>query len=52
MPFLEKDGFFTDWQKIYLVHNKSSCNLEYAFHDRFDGLKIIRLFHFLENSRR
>lgn len=52
MPFLEKDGFFTDWQKIYLIHYKSSRNLEYAFHDRFDGLKIIRLFHFLENSRR
>lgn len=51
MPFLERDGFFKDWQNIYAVHAKSLKNLEHAFHDRFDGLKIIRLFHYLEELR-
>ncbi|MBP7480654.1 MAG: hypothetical protein KA785_09435 [Spirochaetaceae bacterium] len=51
MPFLEQDGFFQDWQKIFITHHKSNRNLEYAFHDRFDGLKIIRMFHFLENTK-
>ncbi len=49
VPFLEHDNFFSDWVKIYTIHNKNLIHLENAFHDRFDGLKIIRLFHYLEN---
>ncbi len=52
IPFLEKDGFFSDWLGIYEVHQKSVFNLESAFHNRFDALKIIRLFHFLEKTMR
>ncbi len=51
MPFLEQDGFFNDLEKISVVHSKSKQNLVNAFHDRFDGLKIVRLFHFLESIK-
>ncbi|MBO5235503.1 MAG: glycosyltransferase [Spirochaetaceae bacterium] len=47
--FLQDEEFYILWEKL-LVNNKKSENLERAFHCWFDGLKIIRLIHFVEES--
>ena len=46
-PFLERENFFSAWDKL-LANNKKTEQLQRAFHCWFDGLKIIRLIHFLE----
>ena len=46
--FLIQDNFFKNWDKMI----QNTCNDELknalSFHFKFDGLKIIRLIHFLE----
>ena len=44
--FLENEGFFDVWEKL-CKNNKIGKPLERAFQCWFDGLKIIRLIHFL-----
>ena len=46
--FLYEDGFFDDWKSIVANNQKSSEKLEFAFHCKFDGLKIIRALHYLQ----
>lgn len=47
--FLEKENFFNIWIKL-CENNKNAQSLERAFHGWFDGLKIIRLIHFIESE--
>ena len=44
--FLENEHFFDVWEKL-CKNNKIGKPLERAFQCWFDGLKIIRLIHFL-----
>lgn len=46
--FLEEDRFWKDWEKIIKTHWKKKENLIKAFFERFDGLKTIRLFNYLD----
>lgn len=48
-PFLLKDGFFESWNKI-LLNIKKQDKQKVAFHILFDGLKIIRVMHYLQNK--
>jgi len=45
--FLEKENFVTVWEKIYRQNSKSASRVYASFHNWFDGLKILRLIHFL-----
>lgn len=47
--FLEEDRFWKDWEKIISTHWKTKENLIKAFFERFDGLKTIRLFNYLDS---
>jgi len=47
--FLEKENFLEVWKKIAKENEKCPQRLETAFHIWFDGLKIIRLIHYLED---
>jgi hypothetical protein len=49
VTFLENEDFFEVWRKLALENEKSSQKLETAFHIWFDGLKIMRLIHYLED---
>ncbi len=44
--FLENENFFSVWEKLRR-NNKTASALETAFQCWFDGLKIIRLIHYL-----
>jgi glycosyltransferase involved in cell wall biosynthesis len=46
--FLESESFFSLWFSIYENNKKSKQKLITSFYTWFDGLKIIRLIHFLE----
>lgn len=48
-PFLQDENFYNIWKKL-LLNNKKTENLERAFQCWFDGLKIIRLIHFVEET--
>lgn len=50
IEFLKNENFEEVWNKLVDVNKKNSQKLEIAFHVWFDGLKIIRLMHFLEND--
>ena len=45
--FLERERFPAVWEKMRLQNRKDRIGLERAFHIWFDGLKILRLIHFL-----
>ena len=45
--FLERERFPAVWEKMCLQNRKNRIGLERAFHIWFDGLKILRLIHFL-----
>lgn len=45
--FLERERFPAVWEKMCLQNRKDRIGLERAFHIWFDGLKILRLIHFL-----
>jgi len=44
--FLIDEKFLENYEKIQKNYGKSPKKLEAAFHTWFDGLKIIRSFHF------
>ncbi|HZK20076.1 MAG TPA: hypothetical protein VFC68_05055, partial [Treponemataceae bacterium] len=46
--FLEQEKFAKIWHKLTIENKKSPKKMETAFHVWFDGLKIIRLIHYLE----
>lgn len=48
--FLERERFPAVWEKMRLQNRKDRIGLERAFHIWFDGLKILRLIHFLVRS--
>ena len=45
--FLENEGFFPMWKKLYRQNQVSDKRIFSAFHSWFDGLKILRLIHIL-----
>ncbi|MGI5173687.1 glycosyltransferase [Treponema sp. OMZ 840] len=45
--FLAKERFFDVWEKMLIQNRKNIRKLEAAFHTWFDGLKILRLIHYL-----
>ena len=45
--FLVRERFLHVWEKICAQNGKDSRRLECAFHTWFDGLKILRLIHYL-----
>lgn len=49
--FLESENFFSTWEKIYRQNQVSDKRVITAFHSWFDGLKILRLIHFLMNDK-
>ena len=48
--FLERERFPSVWEKMCLQNRKERIGLERAFHIWFDGLKILRLIHFLTRA--
>lgn len=48
--FLERERFPSVWEKMCLQNRKERIGLERAFHIWFDGLKILRLIHFLTHA--
>ena len=48
--FLERERFPAVWEKMCLQNRKNRMRLESAFHIWFDGLKILRLIHFLTRA--
>jgi hypothetical protein len=48
--FLEAERFSPVWEKLFRNNKTSSERLLHAFHCWFDGLKTIRLFHYLEEK--
>ena len=48
--FLERERFPAVWEKMCLQNRKDRIGLERAFHIWFDGLKILRLIHFLTRA--
>ncbi|OJF76187.1 MAG: hypothetical protein BKP49_08555 [Treponema sp. CETP13] len=50
IDFLKKEDFEVVWHKLVHENKNNPKNLEIAFHVWFDGLKIIRLMHFLEKD--
>jgi hypothetical protein len=49
--FLSADNFFQSWEKIRAQHHgmETELSLRRAFQFWFDGLKIIRLIHWLDS---
>jgi len=47
---LERERFPAVWEKMCLQNRKDRIGLERAFHIWFDGLKILRLIHFLTRA--
>ncbi|NLM01337.1 MAG: glycosyltransferase family 2 protein [Treponema sp.] len=45
--FFVQDNFFDKWKKICNCFSNDFKKLKVAFHVYFDGLKIIRLFHYI-----
>lgn len=48
--FLESESFFSVWLSIYENNKNSKQKLLISFYTWFDGLKIIRFIHFVEND--
>ncbi len=48
--FLERESFFSVWERLYANNYANAGRLCRAFHCWFDGLKTIRFFHFLERQ--
>ena len=46
--FFENDRFFENWDKLVKTANSNTVKIAVSFHCKLDGLKIIRLIHYLE----
>ncbi|MGP1586782.1 MAG: glycosyltransferase [Treponemataceae bacterium] len=49
VEFLINDSFFSNWDLIIKNNKNNPLKNAVSFHCKFDGLKIIRTIHFLEN---
>ncbi len=49
--FLNNEDFFSMWKVLYRQNKESDKRIFSAFHSWFDGLKILRLFHVLSQTK-
>nr|MCR5698945.1 glycosyltransferase [Treponemataceae bacterium] len=48
VQFLVQDRFFENWEKMIFNTKNNPLKNAVSFHCKFDGLKIIRMIHFIE----